>query len=152
MHPLTYPFCLCSSSDTLRSTNSKIQKATDMCQQKTTRHDRCGHETRYKPHFCRYRWNISHQIEKCPSTTNTMCKSCLEGRTIPLLDPQAVEVTCAGQKENGSRRGTFEKNGDEEGESEWKRKLRDKLRKGKGNEEILKGSLLGKLDPEESST
>lgn len=128
-----------------------------MCHQNIEKHTPCTHHTRYKPHFCRYRFNINHQIEPRYTYSNTLCKSCLSGNIRPAslnLSASSCERGVDGecQKKDGDRiradeigKGAKDRRGQEGNrgeESEWKRKLRNKLVKGKGNEEVLRGSMM----------
>jgi hypothetical protein len=53
-----------------------------MCHQNIEKHP-CSHQTRYKPHFCRYRFNINHQIGARITCVEELCKECLAGRVEP---------------------------------------------------------------------
>jgi hypothetical protein len=63
----------------LQSRNPGRKKENDMCYQNIEKHI-CAHTTRYKPHFCRYRFNINHQIEPKFTYIKGLCKECLAGR------------------------------------------------------------------------
>jgi hypothetical protein len=138
-----------------------------MCHQRIEKH-LCAHTTRYKPHFCRYRFNINHQIEPRFVYSQEPCKECLAGN-VKQPGPDKSASSCrnnvvseskktvregiyADESGEGVRRGdshTGKRTG--EGESEWKRKLRNKLVKGKGNGELVKGSMMsGEVGEEES--
>jgi hypothetical protein len=130
-----------------------------MCHQRIEKHI-CAHTTRYKPHFCRYRFNINHQIESRFVSSQELCKECLVGN-VKQPSPDKSVSSCgnnvvseskktvrvgvyADESCKGVRRGdsqTGKRTG--EGESEWKRKLMNNLVKGTGNEEVLKRFMMG---------
>ncbi len=64
-----------------------------MCYQRLEKHP-CTHYTRYKPHFCRYRFNINHQIEPRFSYSSGPCKDCLVRKMKPA-SPDINDSLCA---------------------------------------------------------
>jgi len=106
-----------------------------MCYQRIDKHP-CHHATRYKPAFCRYRFNISHQVEPRLFYVTEPCSSCLKGKA------KSSNTRSDVQREDGGARC--------EGEKEWKRKLRNRLER-TGNEEVLRGSMMGEVPLEDES-
>lgn len=99
------------------------------------------HHTRYKPHFCRYRFNINHQIEPRVTYSNTLCKDCSVGNIKPSSPELSVSPHGESKKKDRCKIGADEnlkgvdgrevEMGEEEGESEWKQKLRNKQGRGR---------------------
>ena len=115
-----------------------------MCYQRIDKYS-CSHSTRWKPHFCRYKFNINHQIEPRITYVRELCKDCIAGKT------QDLGAAFCGHKVNGESRIKIRELGADEreegvsdGESAWKRKLRNRLisENENGSEEILRGLML----------
>jgi hypothetical protein len=87
------------SSKRFTTPNSTLGKPRKikMCYQRIEKYS-CSHITRYKPYFCRYRFNINHQIEPQITYAQELCKDCLARKT------QDLSADFCGHKVNGESR------------------------------------------------
>lgn len=124
-----------------------------MCHQNIEKRP-CSHHTRYKPHFCRYRFNINHQIEPRFSYSSEPCKECLAARIKPASPEFGFLQHGKWRRAEACQEGAdaSAKCVEDRGGAKWRRKLRNKSEKTEGNEEILKGSMVGVVPAEEEES
>jgi hypothetical protein len=117
-----------------------------MCYQTIEKHP-CHHATAQKPVHCRYRSNINHKIEARLFYVSKLCKDCFAGN----LKPHRPKTNRDSRKDVPGTEADEKGNGEDRGEKEWKRKLRNKLER-MGNEEVLRGLMMTEVLEEEEES
>jgi hypothetical protein len=88
-----------------------------MCHQPITIHT-CSHHEKHKPSFCKYRFNLFHEVEPQYHNVKSACKECTNNTSSPSRKEKQVEGEYDWEDEKGH------------GGSNWKksRKLRQRRR------------------------
>ncbi|EKD20322.1 hypothetical protein MBM_01004 [Drepanopeziza brunnea f. sp. 'multigermtubi' MB_m1] len=110
-----------------------------MCTQQITTHAPCGHHTRPKPRYCRYRFNIGHLISCIMVRSEAQCSK----RKCPFQtgEGEGTKGVAEAQGAAGLRRTSSVLSElslvevEMQGESEWRKKLRGRVKKEKKERE-----------------
>jgi hypothetical protein len=115
-----------------------------MCTQQITTHAPCGHHTRAEPRYCRYRFNIEHRISSVMVRSEAQCsKRKCRFQTGEGGETKGVGVAQgAGLRRTSSVLSELSLVGVEmQGESEWRKKLRGRMKREREKEREKMGEL-----------